>query len=171
VLTAEQFAELANDEDFEFQRAELVHGMVVLNLSKALATYLHRSPEEQAYAAFEIGLVVARNPDTVRRPAVSVFAGGERFAELDRTCTETRPALVIEVASTNDRRRDMRDRVESYLDWGVRNVWVADTLEKSVHCIQQGRPPRIYAGEQSIPGSPLFADFKIAAKSLFEMPG
>src|SRR6202035_1258735 len=86
VLTAEQFAELANDEDFEFQRAELVrgeiavleypelaHGMVVLNLSKALAAYLHRSPDEPAYAAYEVGLVVARNPDTVRRPAVSVF--------------------------------------------------------------------------------------------------
>jgi Uma2 family endonuclease len=184
VLTAEQFAELANDEDFEFQRAELVrgelsvleypelvHGMVVLNLSKALAAYLHRSPEKQAYAAYEVGLVVARNPDTIRRPAVSVFDGGERFAELDRPVTETRPALVIEVASTNDRRRDMRDRVESYLDWGVRNVWVADTFEKSVHSIQQNRPPRIYSGDQFIPGSPVFADFKMAAKSLFEMPG
>jgi Uma2 family endonuclease len=182
VLTAEQFAQLVDEEDFELQRAELVrgkvatleypepvHGVVVLNLSKALAAYFQRARDERGYAAFEIGLIVARNPDTLRRPAVSVFVGGERFAELDRPFTETRPALIIEVASTNDRRRSMRERVESYLGWGVRTVWVADTLEKLVHCIRQGQPPRQFSAGQSIPGAPVFADLKIAVGPLFEM--
>jgi Uma2 family endonuclease len=183
LLTAEAFAELENQEDFDLQRAELVrgavsvlgtpdllHGAVVLNFSKALAAYLHKSPDEQGYAAFEIGLIIARGPDTVRRPAISLFVGGERFAELDRLVTETRPALVIEVASTNDRRRAMRDRVESYLDWGLRTVWVVDTQEKSLHLIQQGRPPRIFSEKQSVPGAPVFADFRLDVGSLFEMP-
>jgi Uma2 family endonuclease len=184
LLTAEEFALLiADDEgDFDVQRAELlqgrlaileapdlIHGAVVLNFSKALAAYLHRSPDEQGYAAFEIGLIVSRDPDTVRRPPVSLFVGGERFAELDRTVTETRPALVIEIASTNDRRRMMRDRVESYLNWGVRTVWVVDTAEKSVHGIQQGKAPRLFSGNQSIPGGPVFADFKFPVNALFVM--
>jgi Uma2 family endonuclease len=181
-LTAEAFAELVRD-DFDLQRAELVrgqvealeapdllHGAIVLNLTKALAAYLHQAPDEQGYACFEIGLIVAREPDTVRRPAVSFFVGGERFAELDHAVTQTRPALVVEIGSTNDRRRAMRDRVESYLNWGVRTVWVADTLDKAVHCLRAGQPPRIYSRAQSIPGSPVFADLKIAVKSLFEMP-
>jgi Uma2 family endonuclease len=183
-LTAEEFSEqLGNQDEFDLQRAELVrgqievleapdllHGAVVLNLSKALAAYLHQTPGELGYAGFEIGLIVARSPDTVRRPAVSFFVGGERFAELDRAVTETRPALVIEIGSANDRRRAMRERVESYLKWGVRTVWVADTLEKAVHCIHEGRPPRIFSGDQSIPGTPVLADFKLAVSSLFEMP-
>jgi Uma2 family endonuclease len=182
LLTAEAFAELVRD-DFDLQRAELVrgqvealeapdllHGAIVLNLTKALAAYLHQAPDEQGYACFEIGLIVAREPDTVRRPAVSFFVGGERFAELDHAVTQTRPALVVEIGSTNDRRRAMRDRVESYLNWGVRTVWVADTLDKAVHCLRAGQPPRIYSRAQSIPGSPVFADLKIAVKSLFEMP-
>jgi Uma2 family endonuclease len=181
-LTAEEFAELVRD-DFDLQRAELVrgqvealetpdllHGAIVLNLTKAVAAYLHQAPDEQGYACFEIGLIVAREPDTVRRPAVSFFVGGERFAELDHAVTQTCPAMVLEIGSTNDRRRAMRDRVESYLEWGVRTVWVADTLEKAVHCIRAGQPPRIYSSAQSIPGSPVFADLKIAVKSLFEMP-
>jgi Uma2 family endonuclease len=182
-MTAEEFAGLGESEDFDLQRAELVrgqievleapdllHGAIVLNLSKALATYLQKAPDEQGYACFEIGLIVAREPDTVRRPAVSFFLGGQRFAELDRAVTPTRPALVIEIGSTNDRRRAMRDRVQSYLDWGVRTVWVADTLEKGVHCIRQGQPPRMFAGAQSISGNPVLADLKIPVKSLFEMP-
>jgi Uma2 family endonuclease len=147
-----------------------LHGAVVLNFSKALAAYLQQAPDEQGYAGFEIGLIVARSPDTVRRPAVSFFVGGERFAELDRAVTETRPALVIEIGSTNDRRHAMRERVESYLNWGVRTVWVVDTLEKAVHRIQQGSQPRIFSGDQSLPGAPVFADFKVAVSSLFTMP-
>jgi Uma2 family endonuclease len=185
LLTAEEFALLSADDegDFDVQRAELfqgrlaileapdlIHGAVVLNFSKALAAYLHKSPDEPGYAAFEIGLIVSRGPDTVRRPAVSLFVGGERFAELDRTVTETQPALVIEIASTNDRRRMMRDRVESYLNWGVRTVWVVDTAEKSVHGIQQGMSPRFFSGDQSIPCGPVFADFKLPVNALFVMP-
>jgi Uma2 family endonuclease len=185
LLTAEEFALLGADDegDLDLQRAELlqgrlailegpdlIHGAVVLNFSKALAAYLHQSPDEQGYAAFEIGLIVSRGPDTVRRPPVSLFVGGERFAELDRTVTETRPAQVIEIASTNDRRRMMRDRVESYLNWGVRAVWVIDTSEKTAHCVQQGKPPRRFWGNQSIPGGPVFANFKLPVNALFVMP-
>jgi Uma2 family endonuclease len=183
VLTAEGFAELSDSEDFEFQRAELVrgaiqvleapdllHGAVVFNLSKALATYLQQAPDEKGYAAFEIGLIVARGPDTVRRAPVSFFVGGERFAELDRIVTETRPALVVEIGSTNDRRRAMRERIESYLNWGVRTVWMVDTIDKSVQIIRAGQPPRIFAGGQMIPGSPVFSDLKISVESLFKLP-
>ena len=81
-LTAEEFAALVVDGDFDFeqQRSELVegrivaieppdliHGAIVLNLTKAIAEYLQRTPEENGYACFEIGLITARRPDTVRR--------------------------------------------------------------------------------------------------------
>jgi Uma2 family endonuclease len=183
LMTAEEFADLGVDDDFDLQRAELLagrlviletpdllHGAVVLNLTKALAGYLQRTPAEQGYACFEIGLIVNRAPDTVRRPPVSFFVGGERFAELDRPVTETRPALVVEIGSTNDRRRAMRQRVESYLEWGVQAVWVADTVERTVHCLQKRMPPQVFSGEQSISGTPVFADLDLSVKSLFEMP-
>jgi Uma2 family endonuclease len=184
-LTAEEFAALVVDDDFDFeqQRSELVegrivaieppdllHGAIVLNLTKAIAEYLQRTPEENGYACFEIGLITARRPDTVRRPPVSFFAGGQRFAELDRTITETRPAWIVEIASTNDRRREMRDRVEAYLKWGVRTVWVADPLESVVSVIRTGQATRSYSGSQSVPGQPVLGDFRVVASDLFAMP-
>jgi Uma2 family endonuclease len=183
-MTAEEFAALAEEDEFEPRWTELVsgrivsleppaleHGAVVLNLTKAIARYLQQAQDENGYACFEIGLVVARNPDTVRRPPVSFFVGGQRFAELDRHLTETRPAFVVEIASTNDRRRAMRERVESYLKWGVRTVWVADPAEKAIHVMQSGRPPRLFSGEQSVPGYPVFGNFQLRINELFEMPG
>jgi len=184
LLTAEEFATRGDTEDdLEPRWTELLagrlvsfeppppeHGAVVLNFAKAIAAYLQKAGDEKGYAGFETGLLVARNPDTVRRPPVSFFVTGDRFAEVDSRLTETRPALVLEIASTNDRRRAMRDRVESYLAWGVRSVWVADSIEKNVHVLQTGRPPRIFSGSQSIPGTPIFADFRIGAGDLFAMP-
>lgn len=182
-MTAEEYSERQAADDFDLRWTELVsgrlvnltppaveHGAAVLNLTKALGRYLQRAVDEAGYACYEIGLVIARNPDTVRRPAVSFFVGGERFAEMERPITETRPALVIEIASTNDRRRDMRDRVESYLQWGVRTVWVADTFEKAVHVIQPGKPPRLYAGDQSVSGFPVFGDFRMSVAEFFALP-
>jgi Uma2 family endonuclease len=183
LLTAEEFAALAEGDEFEPRWTELVsgrvisleppaleHGAVVLNLTKAIARYLQRAQDENGYACFEIGLVVARNPDTVRCPPVSFFVGGERFAELDHRLTETRPVFVVEIASTNDRRREMRERVESYLKWGVRTVWVADPAERAVHVMQSGRPPRLFSGEQSVPGYPVFGDLRVGVSELFAMP-
>ncbi len=121
LLTAEEFAAREGEDDFETRWSELVggrivsleppapeHGAIVFNFAKAIAKYLQQAQDEKGYAGFETGLVVARNPDTVRRPPVSFFVTGERFAELDSRLTETRPALIVEVASTNDRRRAMR---------------------------------------------------------------
>src|ERR1700685_4152783 len=89
LLTAEEVAELDEEDGFEPRWTELVggrivsleppaleHGAVVLNLTKAMARYLQLAQEENGYACFELGLVVARNPDTVRRPPVSFFVGG-----------------------------------------------------------------------------------------------
>jgi Uma2 family endonuclease len=183
LLTAEEFAARESEDDFETRWSELVggkivslgppapeHGAIVLNFAKAIAKYLQAATDEKGYAAFETGLLVSRNPDTVRRPPVSFFVTGERFAELDTRLTETRPALVLEIASTNDRRRAMRERVEAYLDWGVRSVWVADPHEKHVHVLATGRPPRQFAGSQSVSGSPIFANFRIGVTELFAMP-
>jgi Uma2 family endonuclease len=183
LMTAEQFAQIGDHEEIDPRWTELIkgrivsleppdalHGAVVFNLAKGLAEYLERAPDTQGYAGFEIGLIIARHPDTVRRPPISFFVAGDRFAELDRQVTETRPALVVEVASTNDRRRTMRERAESYLRWGIGTVWVVDTVEKTVHLLERGRTARFFKGEEEIAGAPVLDGFTIRANRLFYIP-
>lgn len=145
------------------------HGTAILNLGKALSEYSQK--ERAGYACFELGLIVARTPDTLQFPAVSYFTGGPMFVEADKIVTETRPALVVEVASTNDRRRGMDERVAGWLAWGVRLVWVLDPQEKVVHALENGGTGERLAVHQSLDGGSVLPGFKANVGELFKEPG
>lgn len=186
LLTAEQFAASRDDLPDGGRWTELVggkvvalsppedqHGRALLNLSQMLADHAQRGlqqSEPQGYAYFELGLIVRRNPDTVRCPAASYFVGGAAFEESDKLVTETRPRLVIEIASSNDRRRDMAERVQTYLDWGVELVWVIDPHARQVHVFQKDRRPQVLAAHQTLAGSGPLAGFKTSVGDIFKEP-
>ena len=186
LLTAEQFSEqkfdlpdggrwveLVDGELVTLHPPDVAHGTTLLNLSKALADCLQQNPE--GYACFELGLIVARNPDTVRCPPVSFFVQGDRFAEADKAVTDTRPALVAEIPSTNDRRRDLGRRIKAYLEWGIELVWVIDPIEKEVYVYQRGRPSKKLSEHKmlygcSLLGNSILPEFKIRISALFVEP-
>ena len=93
------------------------HGDVILNLSKAVAGIL--TPESRAFPGFEIGIQTARNPDTVRFPAMSLFTKGERFSDIETAISREVPVLVVEIVSTNDRRTTIAERVFEYHGLGI----------------------------------------------------
>lgn len=183
-MTAEQFA--SRDCDFQqggrwvelvagrvvtLEPPDPVHGCTVLNFSKALARHLQTSNEaDRGYACYELGLIVKRNPDSVRCPAVSYFAGGTPFAELDKAVTETQPRLVVEVASTADRRRGLEERVDGYLHWGVESVWVVDPVERQVYTFRRSGIKKRFAEHQQFVGNPVLPGFEVAVADLFVQP-
>ena len=191
LLTAESFDDARYDLPEGGQWIELVRGRVevlsppeeehliaVLNLSKALAEYLNAHRE--GYPCFELGLLVKRDPDTVRFPAISYFLGGEIFGETDKSITETRPALIVEVISSNDRRRSLNDRVFDYTNWGVEVLWIVDPFEKAVHTIRPGYANKRVREDETLTGSlswrhkataqPILPDFRIAVADIFTPP-
>ena len=191
LLTAESFDDARYDLPEGGQWIELVRGRVeiltppeeehliaVLNLSKALAEYLNEHRE--GYPCFELGLLVKRDPDTVRFPAISYFLGGEIFGETDKSITETRPALIVEVISSNDRRRSLNDRVFDYTNWGVEVLWIVDPIEKAVHTIRPGYANKRVREDETLTGSlswrhkataqPILPDFRIAVADIFTPP-
>lgn len=161
----------------ELQRGSLVtleppsveHGTVVLNLTKALSEFVQRGGT--GYACFELGLILARQPDTVRFPAISFYVEGPRFAEADKEVTDVPPALVVEIASTNDRRRGMHDRVTTWLEWGIPLVWVIDPHSKEVHTFEQKRASRQLTGIDSLTGGSILSGFDLTLAELFKEPG
>lgn len=191
LLTAESFEDARYDLPDGGQWVELVRGRVevlsppeeghriaVLNLSKALAEYLNEHRE--GYPCFELGLLVKRGPDTIRFPAISYFLGGELFAETDKSITETRPALIVEVMSSNDRRRTLSDRIFDYTNWGVEVLWIVDPIDKAVHTIRPGYANKAAREDETLSGSlswrhkgtsqPILPDFRIAVADIFTPP-
>lgn len=146
------------------------HGNVVLNFSKAFADHLGRSEELPAYGCFELGLAVARNPDTLCAPAASLFAGGPRFAEADKPYTENVPNTVVEIAAGRVRRTALKWKTPAYLAWGVERVWMVDPEAKAVHVVDRSGTAATLADAQILESGEDLADFRIQVSALFAAP-
>lgn len=170
LLDGERWVELINGRYSQLNPPDDIHGDVVRNLARSLAAFLKKTPDINA--CFELPLVVQREPPTVRCPAVSCFrsTSGSRFAETDKVFTETRPLLVIEVASSNERREAMSDRVRAYLDWGVEAVWVVDPVTRHVHQFHGHRMEQMLKEPQVLLGQTVLPGFAIPVSDLFREP-
>lgn len=151
------------------QPPPLEHGTALLNFSKALGEFLQREPESGS-ACFDLGLIVAREPDTLQFPAVCFFTTPPPLDEGITTVTDARPDLIVEIASTNDRRRNIRQRVSGWLEWGVKLSWVLDPQEKKAHAFAQGRGGQQLAEHQHLFGSSVLSGFKVNVGDLFKEP-
>lgn len=168
LLEGDRWIEVVAGRLVRLEPPDEMHGDVVRNLSRPLARFLKGSPD--TYACFELPLILQQEPATIRCPAVMCFQSGERFSESDKLVTETRPALVIEVASTNDRRDGMSERVKGYLEAGINAVWVIDPVTRHVH---QFHPPArglMLKETQTLKGDPVLVGFQMPVGELFESP-
>jgi Uma2 family endonuclease len=166
-----RWMELVDGELLRLDPPDGEHGTIVQNFSRKLASFLQQSESSsQAYACFELGLIVSRNPDTIRFPAACCFTEGKRFSESDKSVTEASPRWVIEIASTNQRRNDVSRRVEDYHAWGVKLVWVVDPFEKILHTFPLRRANKKFSEHQSLSAEPVFPGFQIRVADLFVIP-
>jgi Uma2 family endonuclease len=164
-----QWTELVAGEIRRLSPPTMEHGNVVLNLSKALADHLQK-PNTPTYACFELGLIIARNPDTVRYPACSVYTTAPKFGESDKLISENRPSLVIDIASSRDRRKNLEARLQAFHDWGVLSTWVIDPEGRFVFIAVKGRAVQRFGEHQTLVGGDALEGFRMQVADLFREP-
>lgn len=163
-----QWSELQDGVPVFFEPPDVDHGTAILNLSKALSEYVHR--EGVGYPCFDLGLIVARRPDSILFPAVSYFLTGTRFAEADRAATETVPSLVVEMLSTPDRQRVFDARATCYLRRGTALVWGIRPRERSIEIRRLDHPPHVVQRQETLESDSLLPGFSTPVGRLFEEP-
>lgn len=183
-LTADEFAEsrcnlpeggrwyeLYQGKPVLMQAPDDQHGNIVLNLSREFAFWLqHAAPKVRGYACHEVGLHVDRQPDTVLVPAISYFTEGPMFEQTERVIASRIPQLVIDIASTNDRRQRMQDRCSAYLRLGAGMIWIPDPAESVVKVIRPGKPVLSLGKSHSVEGDDLLPGFSVPVDRIFEQP-
>lgn len=165
---AGRWTELDQGKIVTLDPPDIQHGTIVLNFSKVLSLYLHKA--NKGYACFEQGLWVKQGPDTVHFPAACIFTSGNRFEETDKTISEQKPAVIFEIASTNQRRRAMSDHVSHYIEWGVDLIWVVDPQSQQVFEYPSGNPSRVIDVNGKIFGGTVLPQFNMQVKDLFQQP-
>jgi Uma2 family endonuclease len=147
------------------------HGTTVLNLSRALAEWFRsRTDENVGYACHEIGVKVSTDPDTVYCPAIAYFDSGPPFGESDKTIADQVPRLVVDVASTNDRRQEMRTRSLGFMKLGIETIWIPDPYKKEIQVISKKAHTLALGDWQTLEGSTTLPHFQIKVADVFAQP-
>ena len=120
-------------------------------------------------AVGEVGIYIRRNPDTVRAADVA-FISNERYAQQkqEEGFLEVAPELIVEVMSPDDRWSDVKQKWREYFSIGVKLVWVADPMARTVSAHRSLTDVREFTEADSLTGDDVLPGFSVAVASLFE---
>jgi Uma2 family endonuclease len=119
----------------------------------------------------DTGIVVERDPDTLRGADVMLFLRQPRPEDLQPRYVEDVPDLIVEVLSENDRPSQITRRVGQYLRHGVPLVWVIDPDDHTLTAYQLGEIPQVFDEQDQLTGNGVLPDFSCRVADLFTLPG
>lgn len=146
-------------------RPSVLHGRLVVRLG----FYLHAHVEATGAGVVvsDAGVVLGRNPDTVRGPDLAFFS----TARMPETGYAARywgpPDIAVEITSPSNRIADMAGKIADYLDAGVGAVWVIDPRQRSVAIHQPPREAHTRHSDDILVGGELLPGFRLPLSDLF----
>jgi Uma2 family endonuclease len=182
-LTADEFfawlltVEKGN-KTFELERGEIVempspgelHGVVCFLIVHLLGKYLFQ--RGRGYLCTnDTGLLVARDPDTVRGPDIMLFDEIRKLDELSSKFATLIPKLIIEVLSPTDQQTKTNKRISQYLAFGVALVWLVDPVVRSVTVYRADRSHTVHDDTEELTGQDVLPDLQLRVTDLFALPG
>ncbi len=161
-MNAEEFFAWCNrpenrDRHFELERGEVVevsrpgerHGFVCLNVGGILRNYTFQ--RRKGYACSnDTGVILERDPDTVRGPDVVLYDQIRRYGELNPGYSDQPPTLAVEVLSPNDKWGKVTRRITQFLGHQL---------------------PQVFEGEDELTGGSELVEFRCRVSDLFYLPG
>jgi Uma2 family endonuclease len=183
LLTAEEFYEWANRPEnrgriCELERGRIVemsrpgklHGFFCANVVRILGNFAVQ--RKKGYVCSnDTGVIVERNPDTVRGPDVLFFEDVAKAEEIEEKYGETPPLLAVEVLSPNDTYIKVRRRILEQIAFGTKMVWVLDPDARNVMIHHPGDIDRTAEEGQELTGNDVLPDFRCRVADFFTLPG
>lgn len=183
LMTAEEFFDWANlpenrDRRFELEKGEIVevslpgerHGVVCANVAWILGNYI-RQQGKGYVCSNDMGLVLEREPDTVRGPDVALYTTMKRYGDLNPKLAQRMPTLVVEVLSPSDRPNRMMKRIKEFLNRGVSLVWLLDPEARDLTAHRLQQPNQFFGEEDELTGLEELPGFRCQVREFFSLPG
>ena len=172
--TVEEIERLPEDETFELLRGEPLpmspvsfeHLVVTAVLIEALRGFVHR--RRLGIVGGEAGFILPTVPEVLLAPDVA-FVRRDRLPPRAEWSGFLRlaPDLVVEVVSPHDTASEVNDKTLTYLDAGVRLVWVVDPRRRIVTAYTPDGMARILRDADTLDGGEVLPEFSIAVAELF----
>lgn len=143
------------------------HGKTAFKAGHLIGTYILANGLGQV-AVGDPGIVLRRDPDTVRAPDVAFFST-ERLSPslVIPGYPEIAPDFVIEVVSPSDRAARIEEKVAQWLEAGVRLVWVVYPATRHVVAYRELAHPRVFTDAETIDAEPVLPGFSCPVAEIF----
>ncbi len=166
------------DRWYELERGQVIempppgerHGYVSGNVGRILGNHTFRVGRGYV-CTNDTGVIVERDPDTVRGIDVTLYDQSRRYDELTPEYASHLPTLAVEVLSPHDRPGRMMKRASQFLRKGIPLVWLVDGEERDVTVYRPGREPYVLSDEDEITGEDVLPGFSCRVADFFRMPG
>jgi Uma2 family endonuclease len=183
LMTAEEFYDFVHlpknrDRHFELEEGEVVevsrpgerHGAVCANSSYIMVGYT-RAIKKGLVTTNDTGIVLERDPDTVRGADVALYLEKYRFSQLKVKYSDRLPKLILEVLSPNDRQGKMQKRINKFLEKGVAMAWLLDPDAETLTIFLPNKQPVVLESHEEVTGLKLLPDFHCKVSDFFVMAG
>ena len=143
--------------------AGMRHGQIIVRLTMRLAGYVldhHLGEVLDSSTGYRLPWGDVRSPD------VSFVAAGRLPAPMPSDFGIVAPDLAAEVLSPGDSRSEVRRKVDDYLRWGVRLIWIIDPRAGNATVYRPGDSPHEVAGHQALEGADVVPGFTCALSDL-----
>ncbi|GIV21510.1 MAG: hypothetical protein KatS3mg023_3261 [Armatimonadota bacterium] len=158
--------ELVRGELRELAPANEEHGYLTMRLGTLVTVFVMQHQLGYTFAA-ETGFVLSEEPATVRAPDFAFLSRERAPQEWSRHFARYVPDLVAEVVSPNDTFSEVAEKVNDWLQAGVRMVWVVDPSSRVVYVYRAGQPVRVLHEEDVLQGEEVLPGFQCKVSEIF----
>ncbi|MBE7462182.1 MAG: Uma2 family endonuclease [Planctomycetes bacterium] len=173
LVTAEEFArhpewgpcELIRGKVRPLTNPKPKHGLVSAEIAYRIGHFARTGKLGRVFTN-DAGMLIERNPDTVRGPDIGFIRTERVPANLDEYL-QVPYDLCVEVVSPSDAWSDVTEKVDMYLEAGVALVWVIDPQKGNAHVFRQGRETLLIASTGSLDGEDILPGFALSLADLW----
>ncbi len=143
------------------------HGKILAKLTTRMTSFV----EQRALGSVEVGDVgvwLEREPDTVRAPDIAFFSPEkDPPEEIAARYAEVVPDLLVEIVSPNDTPREVREKAEVWLGFGVGLVWVVNPETRTIDVHRRGLPITTLTEQDVLDGLDILPGFTCPVSDIF----
>lgn len=144
-------------------------GFICGNISKILGIYAIQAGTGYV-CSNDSGIIIERDPDTVRGPDVTFYRDGGTADEMTRGYAQPPPVLAVEVLSPTDRIGSTLRCVEHLLSLGIKVVWVVDVEGREVSVFHGDEAAAVYQVDATLSDAVHLPGLSISIKEIFSLP-
>ena len=144
------------------------HGEVVANMVISIGSYA-KSRRLGRVAASDSGVLLERDPDTVREPDIAYISAARLPLDVEVAgYYEVVPDLVVEITSPSDTRSAVTDKALMWLSYGARMVWTVNPESRSVDVYRPGERTITLQESDTLDGMTVLPGFQRTVREIFD---